>query len=102
MISFRKNMYVSESIKNLRLAKWKLRTGRGQFNLYLIVFNHDSKRLEYFHNGILKQRILLKMDYDVIGLAKSEGECIEIISNLINETYRHTGKYDVSAYIDLL
>lgn len=100
MIKFRKDLYISKSITNVKKAKWKIITGRGQFNLFLIVYNHDSNRLEYFHNSMLKQRILHKMDWDVVGLSKYESECIEIIANLLDESYKSTGKYDIGAYIN--
>lgn len=98
MFTFRDKLYVSDNI-NVSRAKWKIKTGRGQFDIYLIVFNHDNNKLEYFHNGILKQKILLKKDWDVVGLAKGEDECQKLVTQIINETYESTGGYNIADYL---
>ena len=100
MIRFRDNLYLSPSISKVNRVKWKIRTGRGQFNIYLIVFNHDSGKLEYFHNALFKQKALFKRDTDVVGLATDEAECIDIISNILNEAYEKLGEYDIGRYLE--
>lgn len=99
MFSFRDDLYTGPSVKNVLKAKWKLRTGRGQFDIYLIIYNHDSNRIEYFHNALLKQKLLLKRDYDVVGLAGNSSECIDIICQIHNECFDKLGNYNVSEYL---
>lgn len=99
MIKFRKNLYLSESINNVQKVKWKIRTGRGQFDVYLIVLSAESKKIEYFHNAMLKQKILFRRDMDVIGLAKSSDECAEIVSDILAKAYEACGNYDVYEYL---
>ena len=96
---FRKNMYVDPSIRNLTKAKWKLRTGRGSLDIYVMVLNHDSRKLEYFHNGMLKQKILHNRDMDIVGLAKNSDECIKLVEKITAEAYDATGDYDIYGYM---
>ena len=100
MIKFRDNLYLSPSISKVDRIKWKIKTGRGQFDVYLIVYNHDSRSLEFFHNGLLKQKALYKRDIDVVGIAKSNEECIDITSKILFEAYEKTGVYNISGYLE--
>lgn len=99
MIKFRENLYTNISEEALRKAKRKLKSRRGSLDIYLIVLNHDSGKAEYFHNAILRQNIMFKRDYDVIGLAKSESECREIILRIVAEALDSTGECDIMGYL---
>ncbi|MCR4754841.1 MAG: hypothetical protein K5868_04825 [Lachnospiraceae bacterium] len=99
MMRFHKEMYVAPSVKNVLKTRWKLRTGRGSLNIYVIVLNHDSKKVEYFHNGMLKQRILHNRDLYIVGLARSGQECMELIERMMQDAYEATGEYDIYKYM---
>ncbi len=99
MMRFRKNMYVAPSVRNLTKVKWKLKTGRGSLDIYVMVLNHDSRKLEYFHNGMLKQKSLHNRDMDIVGLAKSADECIKLVEQIMTEAYDATGDYDIYGYM---
>ncbi len=99
MIRFTKDIYRSKSVKNISLAKWRIRTGRGSFGAYLVVANPDSRSVEFFHNGVLKQKALHKRDYTVVGLAGSREEAVELIEQMLSDAYAKTGKYDVYGYL---
>ncbi len=99
MMRFRKDLYLSPSVKNPSKAKWKLKTGRGSLDMYVMVLNHDSSKLEYFHNGMLKQKILHNRDMDIVGLAGSADECIGLIERIAGEAYKSTGEYDIYGYM---
>lgn len=99
MIKFRKNMYISPTIDNVSKVKRKLRLGSGQISVYMIVINHDSRKLEYMHNAMLKQKILHFRDYDVVGLAGSAEECVDIVEQILKEAHEATGQYDAGAFL---
>lgn len=100
MIKFRDELYLSPSINKEDKVKWKIKTGRGQFDVYLIVFNHDSNKLEYFHNALLKQKALFKRDMDVVGLAKSEEECADITGRILLDSFDKLGEYNISKFLE--
>lgn len=99
MFKFRENLYIPDDLKKLNSIKWKIKTGRGMLDIYLIVFNHNSGKVEYFHNGLLKQRLLHMQDYDVIGLAQGADECQDIIIRILDDAYKATGSYNISDYL---
>lgn len=102
MIEFRDTLFTNMSDADIKKAKWKIKTHRGSLNIYLLVLNHDSNKVEYFHNSMLRQRLMAKRAYDVIGLAKSEKECRDIILRIVTETMEHTGNYDFAGYLGIL
>lgn len=96
---FHKEMYVAPSVKNVNKLKRKLRTGRGSLNVYILALNHDSEKLEFFHNGILQQRIMHDRDMDIVGLATSQGECMWLVEMMLIDAYDITGEYDIYKYL---
>jgi hypothetical protein len=98
MMRFHEDMYVSPSVKNIDKVKRKLRTGSGSLKIYVFVLNHESKKLEFFHNSMLKQKVLHKMDMDVVGLTNSQGECMWLTELMVNDAFEDTGEYDVYKY----
>jgi hypothetical protein len=99
MMHFYKKLYLSPDIKNVNKLKWRLRTGRGSLSLYLLVLNKDSKKLEYFHNGLLKQKFLHRRDMDIVGLATGADACMELIEKIVSDSYEATGKYDAYDFL---
>ena len=99
MMRFRKELYLSPSVKNPTKLKWKLKTGRGSLDMYVMVLNHDSRKLEYFHNGMLKQKALHRRNMDIVGLARNSGECIELIEKMTADAHDTIGRYDIYEYL---
>ncbi len=99
MMRFHEDMYIAPSIKNADKVKRGLRLGRGSLRVYVMVLNHDSKKLEFFHNGMLKQRVLRKRDMDIVGLAGNSKECIWLTELMLDDAYNQTGSYDVYGYL---
>lgn len=99
MMRFYKDMYIAPSVKDADRAIHKLKVGSGSLQMYVMVLNHDSKKLEFFHNGMLKQRILRRRDMDVVGLAMNGRECIWLTELMLFDAYEQTGSYDVYGYL---
>ena len=99
MMHFYKELYLSPGVKNVSGIKRKLKTGRGSLDLYVLTLNDEGKRLEFFHNGILKQKVLHDMDINVVGLASGRDECVKLVERIVNEAYEATGTYDAYEYL---
>ncbi len=99
MMHFYKELYLSPDIRNTGRLKRKLKTGRGSLNLYVLSLNDEGKRLEFFHNGILKQKALHDRDINIVGLASGRDECIDLIMRIVEEAHEATGAYDAYAYL---
>lgn len=99
MIKFADKLYVSESIKNVEKVKRRLGFGRGQLEIYLITISNSDDQLEYFHNALLKQKAIYKQGINVVGLAESSSECVELIERILQDTYNATGRYDMKTFL---
>ncbi len=96
---FRKNLYLSPTVRRTDKLMLKLRSGRGDRELYVLVFNHDSNRLEFYHNGILKQKLIHKRCDDIVGLATSREECMDLVQRIVQDAKTATGEYDIPGYL---
>ena len=67
----------------------------------LVIWRTPKEKLigEYFHNGILKQKALHKRDMDIVGLAGSADECIELVEKITANVFEATGSYDIYQYM---
>ncbi len=99
MLKFYSKLYVSDSIKNINKIKWKIRTGRGQLNIFLITISNSSDQLECFHNGLLKQQIYRKLDLKIVGVATGYEEALIIIQQMLEDVWKETGNADMKSYL---
>ena len=101
---FYKNLYTGSSITDPEAVKQKLRTGRGQFTIYVIALSPvmpetGSNQLEILHCAFLKQPYYRKYPPYIVGIASGRIEAIELVRDMVQEAYDHTGSADVRAYL---
>ena len=101
---FYKNLYTGPSIKDPETVKEKLRTGRGQFTIYVIALSPvkpeaGSNQLEILHSANLQQPYYRNYPPFIVGLASGRIEAIELVRDMVQEAYDHTGSADVRAYL---
>ncbi len=99
MIRFYHNLYVSDSIKKLKRVKWKILTGRGQLDIYLITICNAKDQLEIIHNSLLKQKAFRKSDLRVVGITSGYGDAFKIVQNILDEVLDNTGTADMKKYL---
>lgn len=99
MLKFRENLYLPEGEWDLKKVKHNLKTGRGQLNIYVIAISSGDNQLEYFHNSMFKQKILHRMDYSIVGLARSTEECNDLIVDISKDCFEKRGDYDMKAFL---
>ena len=99
MIKFYNNLYVSDSVKNINKIKWKIRIGRGQLNIFLIIISNSSDQLECIHNALLKQPIYRKLDLKIVGFATSYDESLLLIQKILEDVWKETGNADMKDYL---
>ncbi len=101
---FYKHLYTGSSITDPETVKQKLRTGRGQFTIYVIALSPvkpevGSNQLEILHCVNLKQPYYQKYPPYIVGIASGWTEAVELVRDMIQEAYDHTGIADVRAYL---
>ena len=101
---FYKNLYVGPSIDDPEKVKRKLISGAGQFTIYVIALSPSvpgpgSNQLEILHSVNLQQPYYKQYPPFIIGIAAGRTEAVELVRDLVQESYEHTGSGDVRAYL---
>ena len=98
---FSRKLYISPSLdKKCGTVKWKLRTGRPQPFVYVIALAKNNDLLEIYHSGMLKQKYYRKKQNApyIVGIATGYSGAVDLVMEIIQDTLRETGAYDVKAY----
>ena len=101
---FYKNLYVGPSIDDPEKVKRKLISGAGQFTIYVIALSPSvpgpgSNQLEILHSANLQQPYYTQYPPFIIGIAAGRSEAVDLVRDLVQESYEHTGSGDVRAYL---
>lgn len=73
------NCYYSDTLKKPEKYIKQITTGRGLKSFYFVAISTDQKHLEIYNSLQFKQPILRNSDLTVVGVFKSQDECIEYI-----------------------
>ena len=98
-MKFYDDLYVGESIKKVNNVKWKLRTGAGQFQIYIISLSHSSDQLDIFHCSILKQKHFNRKDLYIVGLASSKPEAWQLVGKMLADTIAAGMEGNIKGYL---
>lgn len=101
---FYKNLYVGPSIKDPDKVKRNLMIGKGQFTIYVIALSTSkpgpgANQLEIMHCANLKQPYYKQYPPYILGITSGRIEAFELVRDMIQEAYDHTGSGDVRAYL---
>lgn len=101
---FFKNLYVGSSIQDPERVKRNLMIGKGQFTVYVIALSPSepgpgANQLEILHCANLKQPYYKKFKPFIVGIASGRIEAFELVRDMVQEAYEHTGSGDVRAYL---
>jgi hypothetical protein len=94
-------LYVSESLKEkkARILR-RLKKNRLQPGLYLLAFEkRERPTLEIFLSLLLKQELLRKKEWMIVGIASGYDEALELVRDLTEQVYQNTGGTDICAYV---
>ncbi len=98
---FYQDLYVSSKIEHPGRIKWRLRHNAGQFSVYLILLcqKESKNQLEIINSAFLQQPFYKKNRPFILGMAVGRSDAMELITEMIQEAYEHTGTADVRAYL---
>lgn len=96
-----KHLYTGESVSGKeRKLKWKINHNAGTINIYVIAFASNKENLlDIIPATELMQKAYPKKNMHIIGLAKGYDEALELVRDIIEETYAATGDVDVWKYL---
>ena len=101
---FYRHLYVGSSIRDPEKIKERLRTEAGCPTIYVIALcqgpgGPGANQLELYHCANLQQPYYRKNPPFIIGIASGRIEAIEVVQQIVQEAYDHTGSGDVRAYL---
>ena len=96
-----KNLYVSPLMqRDVKKIMWKLNHGAGILGTYLIILSTNEKnQLDIINAAYMKQRYYRRREIYVVGLADSYDDAIQLLMQIVEETYALTGGADVKSYL---
>ena len=96
-----KQLYVGESISGReQKLKWKINHNVGTFDIYVVsVGSNKDNLLDIIPAIELLQKAYPKKDMQIIGLARGYAEALDVVQQIIEETYHETGDVDVWSYL---
>lgn len=94
-------LYVGESIKGKEARiKWNINHNAGTISIYVIALaSNPDNLLDMIPARELMQKGYPKQNLRIIGLAKGYDEGVEVITQIIHDTYQNTGNVDVYSYL---
>ena len=94
-------LYIGEGAKpKAKKIIRKLKRNAGQMDIYLITLASNGKDiLEIINAAYLKQSVVRRNLPMIVGIAKGYGEAVELVQQLVTETYEKTGDCQVLAYL---
>lgn len=96
MIRYIKDLCLTDKTeKNLIKIKTKLKLGAGMTGLYVIkLAGNENDVFDIVPAQMFKIRKYRHMDHTVIGFAESRNKAYEIVGQVVNEYFEHSGQYD--------
>ena len=98
-MKFYKNLYVGESIKDVKKVKRKLVTGAGQLGIYVLALCKGRDQLEFYHSALLQQKYYRKNPPFIVGIAGGYDEAVELVRRIAEEAYNSNGNCDLKTYL---
>lgn len=96
-----KKLYHSDSIKQVKWTKYQILYGK-KSNYYCIALaSHKNNLLDIYESRFLRTTVLNLDDLYVLGIAKNKKEAYEVVRQIIEEVYKHTGAFDIRRYLNI-
>lgn len=102
MLEWHEDLYVSDaaSEKIHKIIK-KINGNKAVPGVYLLTYPINSRNImDIFSALSLKQPVIRKRCPKIIGVAKGKDDAIELMIDIINETYQNTGSFQVKEYLE--
>lgn len=100
MIKWYDNLYMDHVIeKKQKKVKKKIQEGKVTVNTYCIIFSSNEQNLfDILDANELKFSFYKNRDIYILGLAFGKDNAIAIMTSMIEEIYKNTGKFKVREY----
>ncbi len=103
MLKWYSNLYVGEQAqKNISRVKCRLNLGKMQMGMFLITYaSNPENLLEIIATEQLLQRTVYRRCPLIVGVGASREEALQIVLQIVEETYAAQGDADVRRYLQM-
>lgn len=99
MLKWHKHYYRGTNVKNVTSIRLKLIQGKPVSGIYLITLSENPHNvLEILPALTLVQETAARMCPEVVGIARSKDEALELITNMVQTIYEETGELNIKEY----
>lgn len=98
-----KNLYVGKNAKeNRNTIIRKIKKSKPQLGVYVLTLPESANNiLDIYHSIVLTQPYYKNSDLYIVGIASCKEEAYEVMQDIVMDSYRSTGKFDIEEYIHL-
>lgn len=94
-----KNMYIGEGVKHPGRELFKLRIGKTNPFIYLLCVPEGKNNLEIVNSVVYKQKLFKKSQVRLAGICNGYDEAVEMVENIVKDSYSRRGDYDIKSYL---
>jgi hypothetical protein len=96
------DLYIGEGVKpKQKKIIRKLKQNAGQVNIYLITLAANGQDLlDIQDSAFLQQEALRRNLPMIVGIAKGYREALELVRQIVEETYTQTGDCQIPSYLE--
>ena len=99
MLNFCDDLYVGEGIRRKSRIIRSLKAGRKLLSTYVLVLCDGPDQLEIYHNLFLSSTACRSMDFEVVGIAASYGDALEVVRQITCDCLESRGDADLKAFL---
>ncbi|MCR4587586.1 MAG: hypothetical protein K5682_04185 [Lachnospiraceae bacterium] len=99
MLNFRDQLYVGEDIHHQSRIIRNLKAGKRLLSTYVLATCEGPGQLEIYHNFFLTAPVYQAMEFDVVGIAGSYADALDLVLQITEECYASRGDANIKAYL---
>lgn len=101
-MEFYRDLYLTENLKKKKYRMmWKLKTGSGMVDVYVITIAANGRDLlDIMNSSIALQPVVHNRLPLVVGMASGYDGALRLVQKIIEDVHRDTGTYDVRSYFE--
>lgn len=102
MLEWYENLYVSDAAsRRIHRTIRQINGNKTAPGIYLLTYPVNSRNVMDILSALsLKQPVMRKRCPKIIGVAKGKDDAIDLMMDIINETYENTGSFQVKDYLE--
>lgn len=101
-MKWHKTLYCGTSIEQVQWARFQITYGKKSKNYYCIALSDQNENLlDIYESRFLRTTHLNTDDIYIVGIAKEKTEAYEVVRQIIEDVYIHTGGFNIREFLGI-